>query len=278
VRRLLPEQTVFLWEGHHSTLVREYGIHQWSEPLRPSLVFLQSCLALAEPKAQPFLERGSVGVIGSSSRTYSGSGGAFALAFFDAFLYEDQTLGGSLRHAKNFMLAFAQLKDKRLGGQSKLRGANLRAAWAFSLWGDPTLKMPRPTPPAGALPLVRHEVRGNTIVVSLPEDSHEKLQTPSYRAEIRPNARLAGLRLKQDEDNAHRLVPLVFVEVSLPETGRPADRSAGLGAGKTPVLRSRLPESRWVFCWDGRTQRGYLLLTPRESDRGELRFQVAWKD
>ncbi|HYT91112.1 MAG TPA: C25 family cysteine peptidase [Gemmataceae bacterium] len=264
VRRLLPEQTVFLWEGHHSTLVRDYGIHEWSEPLRPSLVFLQSCLALAEPKAQPFLERGSVGVIGTSSRTYSGSGGAFALAFFDAFLYEDQTLGGSLRHAKNFMLAFAKLKDKRLGGQSKLRGANLRAAWAFSLWGDPTLKMPRPTPPAGALPSVRHEVRGNAIVVSLPEDAHEKLQTASYQADVRPNARLAGLRLKQDEDNAHRLVPLVFVEVSLP------------GSGKTPVLRSKLPESRWVFCWDSRTRRGYLLLTPRASDRGELRFQIVW--
>jgi hypothetical protein len=267
VRRLLPEQTVFLWEGHHSTLVGQYGIHRWPEPLRPSLVFLQSCLALQEPKAHPFLERGSVGVVGSSTRTYSGSGGAFALAYFDALLYEGQSLGGSLRHAKNFMLAFARLKDKRLGEQARLKGANLRAAWAFTLWGDPTLTLPRPPAPARALRRVRHRVRGNALVVSLPEATYDRVVTASYQAEVRPNARLAGLRHKQDEDNTHRLVPLVFVEFPLPHAP----------AGKAPVLRTRLPEARWVFLWDGRARRGYLLLTPRASDRGDLRFQVAWK-
>ncbi len=267
VRRLLPEQTIFLWEGHHSTLVHDYGIHRWPEPLRPSLVFLQSCLALQEPKAHPFLERGSVGVVGSSTRTYSGSGGAFALAFFDALLYEDQSQGGSLRHAKNFMLAFAQLKEKRLGSAARLKGANLRSAWAFTLWGDPTLKLPRPAIPQGALQQVRHEVRRNAIVVSLPDAKHDKVVTASYQAEVRPNARLAGLRLKEDEASTHRLVPLVFVEVRLPKAP----------AGKMPALRSRLPQSRWVFNWDSRTQRGYLLLTPRSTDRGELRFQIAWK-
>jgi hypothetical protein len=267
VRRLLPEQTIFLWEGHHSTLVHSYGIHRWPEPLRPSLVFLQSCLALQEPKAHPFLERGSVGVVGTSTRTYSGSGGALALAFFDTLLYEDQSLGGALRHAKNFMLAFARLKEKRLGGPSRLKGANLRAAWAFTLWGDPTLRLPRPAAPEGALQQVHHEVRRNAILVSLPDAMHDKVVTASYQAEVRPNARLAGLRLKEDAATTHRLVPLVFVEVRLPDAP----------AGKSPELRSRLPSSRWVFSWDSRTRRGYLLLTPRNTDRGELRFQVAWK-
>jgi hypothetical protein len=267
VRRLLPEQTVFLWEGHHSTLVHSYGIHRWPEPLRPSLVFLQSCLALQEPKAHPFLERGSVGVVGTSTRTYSGSGGALALAFFDALLYEDQSLGGALRHAKNFMLAFARLKEKRLHGPSRLKGANLRAAWAFTLWGDPTLRLPRPPAPEGALRQVHHEVRQGAIVVSLPDAKHDKVVTASYQAEVQPNARLAGLRLKEDAATTHRLVPLVFVEVRLPDAP----------AGKTPELCSRLPASRWVFSWDGRTRRGYLLLTPRNTDRGELQFQVAWK-
>src|SRR5262249_9215009 len=151
VRKLLPEQTIFLWEGHHSTLIGSYGVHQWTEPLRPSLIFLQSCLALSEPKVQPFLQRGAVGVIGSSSRTYSGSGGAFALASFNALLYENQTAGGSLRQAKNFMIAYAQLKEKRLGDQAKLGGANVRAALAFTLWGDPTLRLPQPSPPDDAL-------------------------------------------------------------------------------------------------------------------------------
>src|SRR5262249_17400128 len=156
LRRLLPSQTIFLWEGHHSTLVQDYRVHEWPEPLQPSLVFLQSCLALQEPKAQPFLERGAVGVIGTSSRTYSGSGGALSLAFFDALAYEHQSVGDALRSAKNFMLAFAQLKEQRLGAKSQLGGANIRAAWAFCLWGDPTVTLPKTAPPDGALASVRH--------------------------------------------------------------------------------------------------------------------------
>jgi hypothetical protein len=267
VRKLLPQQNIFLWEGHHSTLVGTYGIHQWAEPLKPSLVFLQSCLALAEPKAHPFLQRGAVGVVGSSTRTYSGSGGAFALAFFDTLLYEDQSLGGSLRQAKNFMLAFAQLKQRRFGAESKLGGANVRSAWAFTLWGDPTLRMPRPARPAEALPSVRHVVQGNTIVVTLPDAAHDTVESAKYQAAMRPNARLAGLVSKQQGSDVHRLVPFVFAEVDLPKAV----------PGKTPQLRTKLPETHWVFCYDGRLRRGYLLVTPRQADRGELRFQVAWE-
>ena len=144
VRRLLPEQDIFLWEGHHSTMTHDYGLPDWPEPLQPSLVFLQSCLALCEPEALPLLERGAIGLIGSSTRTYSASGGACSLAFFNALLYEQQTLGGSLRQAKNFLLAYALLKDKRIGPAAKLSGANVRSAWAFTLWGDPTLQLPGP--------------------------------------------------------------------------------------------------------------------------------------
>ncbi len=266
VRRQLPEQTVFLWEGHHSTLVRDYRVHQWPEPLRPSLVFLQSCLALQEAEAHPFLERGAVGVIGSSTRTYSASGGAFALAFCNAFLYEGESLGGALRQAKNFLLAFTRLKEKRLGAEAKLGGANLRAAWAFTLWGDPTVKLPRPVPPKDARRPVGHAVRGNTIVVSLPDDRHSKVASGPYEAQVRPNARLAGLQVRGDND-VQQLVPLVFAEVHLPDAP----------AGKEPALRSRLPGSRWVFRWDARARRGYLLLAPRRTDAGELKFRVAWK-
>src|SRR5207249_3939136 len=95
-------------------------------------------------EAQPLMQRGAVALVGSSTRTYSGTGGAFTLAFFDAALYEDQTLGASLRQSKNFLLSYSLLKQKRLGDRSKLTGANVRSAWAFTLWGDPTLKLPRP--------------------------------------------------------------------------------------------------------------------------------------
>jgi hypothetical protein len=267
LHELLPSQTIFLWEGHHSTLVQDYRVHQWNEPLLPSLVFLQSCLALQEAKAQPFLQRGAVGVIGTSSRTYSGSGGAFSLAFFDALVYDQQTVGGALRSAKNFMLAFAQLKEQRLGAKMQLGGANLRAAWAFSLWGDPTLKLPHGTPPEGALAPVRPRIHGNTISLLLPREKHEKVVSLKYQTEMRPNARLAGLLTKQEQAEAHRLVPLVFAEVRLP---------AGPD-GKKPRLHSTLPASRWVFCYDQRRGCGYLLAMPRLTDEDELRFHLHWE-
>jgi hypothetical protein len=267
VKRRLPDATIFLWEGHYSTLVSSYAIHQWQEPLKPSLVFLQSCLALSEPKAQPFLERGAIAVIGTSTRTYSGSGGAFALAFFDTLLYEDQSLGGSLREAKNFMLAFAELKKRRFGEESKLGGANVRAAWAFTLWGDPTVQLPRPSRPDSSLATVKHVVQGNSIVVTLPTESHDAISSAKYLAVVPANARLAGLVRKQDMQDQHKLVPFTFAEVILPQA-KP---------GMKPKLRTTLPDTHWVFCYDDRCQRGYLLVTPRAKDHGEIRFQVSWE-
>ncbi len=267
LRRALPEQDVFLWEGHHSTLIRDFKVPDWDEPAVPSFVFLQSCLALTEEKAQPLLRRGAVGVVGSPVRTYSASGGACSLAFFDALLYEDQTLGGALRQAKNFLLAYAQLKEKRLGKDARRAGANLRAAWAFTLWGDPTLTLPRPERPADALAGVRHEVHGNTIIVSLPERAHDRVESDKFRVAMPPNARLAGLIRKEEDDAQRPLVPFVFAEVALPQAP----------AGRVPELHAKLPGSHYVFCWDERRRTGYLLVTPRARDEKELRFRVSWK-
>lgn len=270
LRRLLPEQDIFLWEGHHETLVKKYALPTWTEPLQPALIFLQSCLALQDAKAQPLMERGAIGVVGTSSRNYSASGGAFALSYFDALLYGDQSLGGSLRHAKNYLLAYSLLKEKRLGRDARMTGANLRSAWAFTLWGDPTLKLPLPDRPADALPPVRHKVRGDTIRVLLPGASHEKAVSERYQAQMPPNGRLAGLVRKDRKDadeEQQNLVPFLFFEVALPDA--PPD--------KTPTLRSRLPSDRWVFCWDGRRRCGYLLMMPRAKDREEIRFHVEWQ-
>jgi hypothetical protein len=269
LRRLLPEHQVFLWEGHSSTLMREYDFPSWTEPLPPSLVFLQSCLALTEVRAAPLLGRGAVAVVGTSTRTYSGSGGACSLAFFNALLYDGQSLGGALRQAKNFLLAYALLKEKRLGKDAPRSGANLRAAWAFTLWGDPTLQLPPPERPASARPAVRHEVLGNTIVLDVPREKYDPVQTDKYQAAMPANARLAGLlRKEKNEDDRKPLVPLVFAEVHLPRAR----------AGRTPSLTSRLPSNRWVFCWDERRRCGYLLASPRPQDTGELRFHVHWQE
>lgn len=264
LRRRMTEADVILWEGHHNTLVKEWGMPEWDEPLPPAFVFLQSCLALQDWKAQPLLSRGAVAVIGTSTRTYSGSGGACSLAFFNAVLYDDATLGGALRQAKNFLLAYAMLKEKRLGKDAQRTGANLRAAWAFTLWGDPTLKLPRPTVPEQPRAPIRQEVHGRTITLSLPPEPHEKVKSAKFQAQMSPNARLAGLVKKEGDADGQPLVPLVFAEVHLPI----------VPPGQTPMLHSRLPESHWVFNWDARRRVGYLLAAPRSRDTEELRFRV----
>jgi hypothetical protein len=247
-------------------LIRDWSFPSWDEPLPPSLVFLQSCLALKEAKAQPQLSRGSIAVVGSSTRMYSASGGAYTLAFFDALLYEHQSLGGSLRQAKNFLLAYTLLKEKRLGKDAQRTGANLRAAWAFTLWGDPTLQMPAAAPPQTALPHVHHQVSGNTIVLDTPSETHGIVRSTKYQVEMLPNARLAGLIRKEKDEDAQPLVPFFFAEVRLPK-GKP---------GQVPILHSKLPTNRYVFCWDERRQSGYLLVMPRANEEQELRFHVEW--
>jgi hypothetical protein len=267
VRAALPKQTLFLWEGHHSTLITNYEVHHWSEPLWPSLIFLQSCLALEGPKALPFLGRGAVGVLGTSSRTFSGSGGALSLSYFDALVYEKQSAGGSLRHAKNFLLCFALLKEKRLGTATKLTGANLRSALAFTLWGDPTLQVPLPPLPEDAKAPITHELHGRTLTIALSHDKLAKVMAANYQTQIQPDARVAGLLAKADVGKVHPLIPLIFREIHFARA--PSD--------KTPRLHGRLPASNWVFTYDARRAVGYLLIRPRAQDTEEIRFTVEWE-
>jgi hypothetical protein len=266
LRRGMTEADVILWEGHHNTLVKEWNMPEWTEPLPPSLVFLQSCLALQDWKAQPLLSRGAVAVIGTSTRTYSGSGGACSLAFFNAILYDDASLGGALRQAKNFLLAYAMLKEKRLGKDAQRTGANLRAAWAFTLWGDPTLKLPKPTAPEAPREPIRREVHGSTIHLTLPPEPHDRVVSAKFKAQMAPNARLAGLVRKDGDADGRPLVPLIFAEVHLPKAP----------SGTTPVLHSKLPAANYVFNWDARRRCGYLLVEPRSRDTEELKFRVEW--
>jgi hypothetical protein len=248
-------------------MTRNYGLPNWPEPLRPSLFFLQSCLALSEEDALPLLGRGAIAVVGSANRTYSASGGACALAFFDSLLYEDQSLGAALRHAKNFLLAYALLKEKRLGDDAKLRGANIRSAWAFSLWGDPTLQMPRPKRQAEGLLSVSHAIHGNVIELRQPAEPYEIVVSERYQTQMLPNARLAGLLQKKGDSSQRQLVRLLFAEILLPNAPK----------GARPRLQGHVPDDHWVFLWDSRRKCGYLLVTPRPKDTATMRFHVHWE-
>jgi hypothetical protein len=268
LRGAWPDADLFLWEGHYKTMVEEFKVPTWKEPLKPSLVFLQSCLALNPDEVRPLVKRGAVAVVGSSTRTYSGTGGAFSLAFFDATLYDDQSLGGGLRQSKNFLLAWSLLKQKRLGESAKLAGANVRSAWAFTLWGDPTLKLPKPELPRDTLPGVRHEVKDGVVTIVRPEEMYEKMKTENHVGTIWPNSRLAGLVTKAEKAEDHKLVPLLFAEVKLsPPT-----------AGQVPHLVGRLPANSYAFVWDARRELGYLLMVPPTRKTGDLKFEVRWGD
>ena len=129
-----------------------------------------SCKAasrLTEDKTGHLFERGAIAVVGSSSRIYSATGGAFSLGYLDAVLYDGQSLGGGLRSAKNFLLAYGQLKDKRLE-TVKLGGANQRSAWAFTLWGDPVVETARAADRRVRRFVGEAKVSDNTITLSVP--------------------------------------------------------------------------------------------------------------
>lgn len=264
LRRQLPDADLFLWEGHHNTLIKDWGFTTWSEPLKPSFHLLQSCLALTPEKAAPLFERGALAVVGSSSRIYSATGGAFSLAYLDATLYEQQSLGGSLRSAKNFLLAFSQLKQKRFENV-KLNGANERSAWAFTLWGDPALRLPSPGGFASE-PRVRTDVAGNMITMRAPTVTGPGNGAGVFQAVYRPNARLAGL-VRTGDEGEKKLVPLAFAEIALPHAP----------TNQQPKLRTKMADKNWVFVWDARRKVGWLLAVLPATDERTMRFHIEWQ-
>lgn len=263
VRELLATQDLFVWEGHYSTLSRTYKIPFWDDALKPSLCLLQSCLALAPAEALPFLERGAVGVLGAPNRTYSASGGALALAYVDALVYEQQSLGGALRQAKNFLLAFSVWKQRRRG-EGPLAQAGVRTAWAFALWGDPTLPGPRP-PATPRRPPITYQLRGRRLTLRIPEEMHAPVASEGYEVQMPANARLAGW-CAPGRGTASWLVPFAFVEVPLP----------AVPDGHAPQLQGRLSSRHWVFLWDGRRRCGYLLVRLPQPCPPTLTFWLSW--
>jgi hypothetical protein len=264
LRRQMRRHDIFLWEGHQSTLIRDWGYPRWAETTPPQLVVLQSCLALEEAKVLPILARGAIGVVGTSTRMYSGSGGASSLAFFDALAHDNQSLGGALRQAKNFLLAYAQLKEQRLEAAART-GSNVRAAWAFTLWGDPTFRLPgNPTPD---LPPITTTSASDKVTITIPTERLPALATAKYHATIPPNGRLAGLLHPAEKDKPQEMVPLVFAEVAL----KPASTD------QQPKLTGQLPSARRVLLYDARRERGFLVLVPSGPGETVLKFRVQWE-
>src|SRR5262249_33306645 len=127
--------------------------------------------------------------------------------------------------------------------------------------------LPNPEPPAGATLHVVPHVEGHNVILTIPPMPHRTVTSTQYQAQVWPNGRLAGLVYKELNEDERQLGPLLFAEVPLSHN-RP---------GAVPHLTCKLPESRWVFCWDRRRSCGYLLALPRPQDKEEIRFHVTWK-
>jgi hypothetical protein len=152
-----------------------------------------------------------------------------------------------------------------LGQDAKLTGANVRSSWAFTLWGDPTLRLPAPAAKEDALAAVSRRVDETHITLLMPGTRYETVERPPFVADLWPNARMAGLLTKED-DADRRLVPFLYAEVKLDVPV----------AGQRPKLHTKLPANQWVFVWDERRKAGHLLVVPRTKDRDEVRFRVEW--
>ncbi|MFO0801256.1 MAG: C25 family cysteine peptidase [Gemmataceae bacterium] len=265
-RQAMTENDYFIWEGHNGTVRGRFGVGRFQDPMRPSIAFIQSCAELNAQVAGPLLDRGAVAVIGTPNRMFSGSGGAYVLAFSDALAYDGMTVGQAMRHAMNYMLMYAELKEVRLGGDARLGGANRRAAWTFALWGDPLSKLPTPTPGKDAMPRLQTTATKTSITMKLPESKYPTTEVMPYRAEMYPGGRLAGLYSYEGEDEGRSLVPLAFAEVAIPDAPN----------GKTPHLSSRVPARNYVYRWDARRKVMYLLLLPRDKDVDAVEFRVHW--
>ncbi len=264
-RKVMAENDYYIWEGHNGTVRGRFGVGRFQDPMRPSIAFVQSCAELNAQVAGPLFDRGVAGVIGTPNRMFSGSGGSYVLAFSDALAYEGMSVGAAMRHAMNYMLIYAELKEKRLGGDARLGGANRRAAWTFCLWGDPTVHLPPPAPAKDALPRLKTTATKSAITMKMPEQRYPTTEVSPYRAEMWPGGRLAGL-YAFDEEDGKRLFPLAFAEVAIPDAP----------AGKTPHVSSRVPARNYVFKWDARRKVAYVLLLPREKDVEDVEFRLHW--
>ena len=135
--------------------------------------------------------------------------------------------------------------------------------------GRPDAALAGPERPAEyALAGVRHEVQGNTIIVSLPAKVHDKVTSSKFQVEMPPNARLAGLIRKEGDESEKPLVPFVFVEVAQPPTRRPATFPS-----YTPSCRRAITSSAGT---SSTPCASYLLVTPLALMRRSLRFHVTW--
>jgi hypothetical protein len=195
IKKSLAEASLLVWEGHPRDLTLEQNGAADMEDA-PDYVVLQGCYTF--DRSDPFIliEKGTRAVVATSAAVYSAPGAAFTRALFDALLYENVDLGTAVRNARNYLLALARLQRDR--GHKDWR-KTFRAALAFALWGDPTLRLPlAPGKPKRAP--VRWALRDSALSLEIPGDTLREAAAGQYRARPAPRAMLSGLVLPDGDE------------------------------------------------------------------------------
>jgi hypothetical protein len=206
IAEALRSSELLVWEGHARDLTLEQQGGLTTEE-SPSLVVLQGCYTL--DRSDPFIlmQHGTVAIVATSAAIYSASGSGFAKALFDAFLYDGADLGTAVRDARNYLLALTKLKRRR--GHDEWH-KTYRAALAFALWGDPTIR-PKLSPRRPKVRPVRWQLEDGALDLTLVSGRLPKVAVDRYHARPVPRAMLGGLILKpQDGSDGRELKELFF--------------------------------------------------------------------
>lgn len=209
----LRSSELLVWEGHARDLTLEQQGDLTTEEA-PSFVVLQGCYTL--DRSDPFIlmQHGTIAIVATSAAIYSASGSAFAKALFDALLYDGADLGTAVRDARNYLLALTKLKRRR--GHEEWQ-KTYRAALAFALWGDPTIR-PTLSIRRPKVKPVRWQLGKGEVDLSIAPGRLPKVQVDHYHVRPVPRAMLGGLVLAREGSEERELKELFFtVQESEPE-------------------------------------------------------------
>jgi len=176
------------------------------------LIVIQSCHSLDE-SALSLLRSGAVGVIGSVTNIHSASGSAFFKAFCNNLSYRGQTLGESLRYARNYMLCLADLKRRR--GHTQ-QAKVVRVAHSFHLWADPEITLFNSSRPPAIFPISAHFVAPNRIVIIAPAKRLPVCQSDKYVLRAFPGTDVAGIVKSLTNRQQRRIMPIYFFKFPMP--------------------------------------------------------------
>ncbi len=244
----MPGKQVIIWTGHPRDLTVDYDIGVVDQMLDSSLVFLQGCYTLDRNDPYVLVQQGAGGIIGTYMAVYSASGSAFAKTVLDAMLYYGADQGEAMVHARNYQLAYVEMKRQR--GHRDWR-KTWRAALSFDLWGDPTLRsvQPRREPEK---PPVRLKREGEVLRFLVPAERYSGLAAGRYTLESVAGGQLGAIYTRSDDwGDERRSQPFYFGWVDLPEHDEP------------PELESKVPDDEWVTVWAPKRQRLYILVHNR---------------